>query len=102
MAGFGQTSPNGGGGGTLKTVTTVFDQVQVERKEIWFGPTSGKSACRGDSGGPAYVSVNGALKVVGATNGGHRPPACSGSGRYADARAHREWIEKEMEGNLSF
>ncbi|NRA66956.1 MAG: trypsin-like serine protease [Pseudobacteriovorax sp.] len=97
LAGFGQTSGSGGSSGRLKTVTTIFDQISVEAKEVWFGPTPGLSACRGDSGGPMYVKKSNeigedSLFLLGSTIGGFRPPACSGSGRYADSRAHRDWI----------
>ena len=78
-------------------MTTIFDQLNVEGKEVWFGPTPGLSACRGDSGGPMYVkkineNEEEELFVLGATTGWPPTSGCSGAGRYADARAHRDWI----------
>lgn len=97
LAGFGQTAARGGSSGVLKTVRTRFDQFNIVDKEVWFGPTPGSSACRGDSGGPMFLEIaNGGgsrLVLLGTTIGGFRPPACSGSGRYSDVRAHRNWIE---------
>ena len=101
LSGFGIESFNGRRSGRLKLVATKVLRTNELAKEIRFGPTPGRSACRGDSGGPAYVvSENGRLVVVGATSRGLSgqldpfgdPTGCVGEGFYTDVYAHTNWI----------
>lgn len=55
LAGFGQTSFPSGRSGTLKFVSTQVHSRNSSKQEFIFGFTPGRSACRGDSGGPAYL-----------------------------------------------
>jgi hypothetical protein len=74
LTGYGITNDGEDDGGTLRSVQTVFDRY-VETKDFWgiflVGPTLAKSACHGDSGGPAFVFRNGAWVVAGIVHGVH-------------------------------
>lgn len=95
LSGFGSTSAQGGGNGVLRTVKTVFNFYNTNALEIVFGPTQGKSACRGDSGGPMYIQDGNRLVLIGATSRGFPSlGACSGNGNYTDAGAHIDFINE--------
>lgn len=75
MAGFGWTN------GPKKTEATRLNKALVKiedpkfsEMEILFNQTNGKGACHGDSGGPAYITLNGNLVLVGVTSRGHDDP----------------------------
>ena len=92
LAGFGLTNYIGVGSGTLRKVDVKLTAISTVGKEIEFGDTPGKSACMGDSGGPAFVTRGGKLALVGVTSRGSSH--CDGSGIYTDVRQFRDWIEK--------
>jgi len=99
LAGFGQVNPvTGEGFGVLRKVETVFSFFNDKALEIIFGPTPGKSACRGDSGGPMYFEKSsGDLVLIGLTSRGFSQLGpCSGSGNYTSVEAHRDWIERGL------
>jgi internalin A len=61
-------------------------------------PTPGKGNCSGDSGGPAYVEVNGEWQILGVLNGADSrltpDVKCeSGQAIYTLAAAYKSWIE---------
>lgn len=95
LAGFGMTNPyNDDGVGVLRTVKTKIKVAKKEFKEIEFGGRPGKSACMGDSGGPAFVRRNGKLHLTGVTSRGSG--LCDEEGVYTDIRYFREWMSKEL------
>ncbi|MCX5746590.1 MAG: serine protease [Proteobacteria bacterium] len=75
--GYGDADNNGGGAGLLrKLVTPTVDCAMAHDATIsganvlCFNASDGNASCYGDSGGPAYVQVGGALEVAGVTSGG--------------------------------
>jgi secreted trypsin-like serine protease len=97
LAGFGQTKATNGTSGRLKQVDTVFNFYNSVALEIVFGPTPGRSACRGDSGGPMYIEREGRLQVIGVTSRGFSALGpCSGNGNYTEVSAHKNWIEESI------
>ena len=96
LAGFGLTDVEGAGPGQLRQVTTTLVGVWPAVGEIEYGDTPGKSACSGDSGGPAFVVRGGAIKLVGVTSRGL--VGCGGGGVYTDVRSHQKWLEQAEQG----
>jgi len=67
LVGYGTDDPHGGGMGPKRqTMTRV---VRFTSGEFDFGGT-GTSACFGDSGGPAFMTLGGVEVLVGVTSGG--------------------------------
>jgi secreted trypsin-like serine protease len=90
LAGFGLTQAEGGTSGQLRKVKTTLTGVWAEAAEIEFGDSPGKSACNGDSGGPAYVKRSGKYQLIGVTSRGL--VGCGGGGIYTDVRSYQQWI----------
>ena len=92
LAGYGlTTTQQNATEGTLRQVTTEITLLGDTRKELEFGNHAGRSACNGDSGGPAFVRRDGQLKLVGVTSRGNSE--CDKEGIYTDARYFSEWIK---------
>ena len=96
LAGFGLSDADGEGPGQLRQVTTTLVGVWPAAEEIEYGDTPGKSACNGDSGGPAYVTRGGTIKLVGVTSRGIT--GCGAGGIYTDVRSHQAWLEQAAQG----
>ena len=62
-------------------------------KELEFGEKAYKSACMGDSGGPAFVRRNNKLVLVGVTSRGSS--RCDSTGIYTDVRYFGDWISRQ-------
>lgn len=90
LAGFGLTNAFFGTSGVLRKVESKLHAVSTIAKEIEFGDSPGRSACMGDSGGPAFVKRNDNLYLVGVTSRGSG--SCNANGIYTDVRAFRNWI----------
>jgi len=105
LAGFGATGFRNRDSGLLRSVTTVFQRELEKSLEFTFGPTPGKSACRGDSGGPAYTfGANGELLLLGATSRGlqgkrdsqGRATGCVGEGFYTRVSQFVDWLNANL------
>lgn len=103
LVGFGQTSddPDSSAGDRL-TGETVFERF-LDSPEwnnlIVVGPSPGTGSCSGDSGGPAYVKIDGEWFLLGASNGTDdrlTPDLSCASGHsiYTYVGAYMEWITK--------
>lgn len=84
------------GSGILRSVETTIKTVGFTRTEILIDQTQGKGACHGDSGGPAYIRVDGKLKVFGVTSRGVNDPNndCSVAAAYTSVPFYAEWIAR--------
>lgn len=69
------------GEGLLRT-TELTNLGAYNDTEVVFDQQHGKASCEGDSGGPAYVNVNGEFRLFGVTSRGTR--GCNGYVVYSD------------------
>jgi len=90
LAGYGLTKWYNASGGVLNKVETKIGKLSVAAKELDFAAIAGKSACMGDSGGPAFVVKNQKLVLVGVTSRGSS--RCNATGTYTDIRYYSDWI----------
>lgn len=80
----------------MKADVTLADAA-YSKSEILFDFSNGKGACHGDSGGPAYATLNGKLTVIGVTS---RAPnfagalTCEEGAIYSSIAAHMDFIRK--------
>jgi secreted trypsin-like serine protease len=102
LVGFGNTDFNGLDGYGIKRMVEVGlaseDSRYGARFETEFVAGAmflDQDTCTGDSGGPAYVMVDGGRQLAGATSRatreGERP--CGDGGVYTRVPAYREWLE---------
>lgn len=84
------------GSKVLRFVTTQIKNKAFARTEVLLDQTAGRGACHGDSGGPAYVKVNGELRLFGVTSRGvnDQNDDCSKFSAYTNVLAYQEWIER--------
>lgn len=97
LAGYGNNDgAKGEGAGTLRYVETTIKQVAFSSSEILIEQSKGKGACHGDSGGPAYVEIDGKLVIVGVTSRGVNDPNndCSVSAAYTSVAYYADWIAR--------
>lgn len=96
LAGFGWTS------GRLKTEAEGLNKTKVKIEDPDFSETelqmnqkNGTGACHGDSGGPAFIEVEGQLVLVGVTSRGHDDPndTCEVFSLYSSVPAQMEWLK---------
>ena len=100
LAGYGVTSGFGGSSGDLLKVETTLISKSADAKEFDFGESPGRSACRGDSGGPAFVYRGNQLALLGVTSRGSY--FCNNDGTYTDIRYYIDWIiETGREGSAA-
>lgn len=92
LAGFGLTHYIFGSSGVLRKVDTKVKTLFPGIKELEFGEKAYKSACMGDSGGPAFVKRNNKLVLVGVTSRGSSK--CDSTGIYTDVRYFGAWINR--------
>ncbi|CAL4207296.1 unnamed protein product, partial [Meganyctiphanes norvegica] len=99
VAGWGLTKPNADFPSLPHEVEMTILKSRCDIKDIPFSkahmlcvgqPGGGKDSCKGDSGGPLIVEVNGRYKQVGIVSGG--PPDCRGPGVYTRITKYRKWI----------
>lgn len=62
------------GSGTLRTAKLSIDNVDFSRTEVMLGQSVRRGICSGDSGGPAYLEINGRLHVWGVASRGDSLP----------------------------
>jgi secreted trypsin-like serine protease len=94
LAGFGlRDAADDGSYGRLYKVDTTLTSVSDANAEFTYGGTPGRSACLGDSGGPAFVHDGGRLRLAGVTSRGD--PDCEDGGIYTDVRQFGSWLEEE-------
>jgi len=110
LAGYGMNMPVtpedpriDNGAGTLRKVDQVVIEPKHGQTEFLVSLTGGKGSCHGDSGGPAFVNVNGQLYLAGVTsrmtekgrianNGNVRDFSCSVEMVYTSVNDSMGWI----------
>lgn len=82
----------------IKVSDNKFSQTEIQLDQ-----RQGKGACRGDSGGPAFVKVDGKLKLWGVTSRGDKDPNndCSQFVIYTHINAWQTWIKMTSEELLN-
>lgn len=82
------------GSSILRKVQVPLADSQFSQTEIQFSSAGGSGACHGDSGGPAYATIDGELVVIGVTSrttdlkGG-----CQKDSIYTNVAPFKAWIE---------
>lgn len=96
LAGYGWTN------GRLKTEATSLNKTKVKienpdfsETEVMMNQKNGTGACHGDSGGPAFIEVEGQLVLIGVTSRGHDDPGdtCEFFSLYSNVAAQMEWLK---------
>jgi secreted trypsin-like serine protease len=80
--------------GKLRFVTTTMKNAQYSKSEFLTEASKGKGACHGDSGGPAYVEIDGELVLTGVTSRtvGDEQDMCNVSAAYTSIPFYANWI----------
>ncbi len=98
LIGYGVTSENGSDSGIKRLAKNTIAQMDSTR--IVFLGSSGNTGntCYGDSGGPAFATLNGHEVVVGVTSGGS--PPCGTSGVDTRVDAFQTWLVQTSGGDI--
>lgn len=100
LAGYGITNAlKKTGAGTLRKTSVKVAEPEFGKTEILFDQHQGKGACHGDSGGPAFVEVNGKDYLLGVTSRGYpvtAPDDCKHQVIYTKVTAYRDWIKSTV------
>lgn len=100
MVGFGTTQINAGGGAGVeyqlleRTSTSCSAFGGSDANLLCFSQTDAKGKCEGDSGGPSFAMLNGALTVVGVTSFGDQ--ACAQFGADTRVDAERAFLVQHL------
>ena len=103
LVGFGAggngTSGHNGDFGTKRVGTTPIDKVTTKTIEWNFDNNSESNTAPGDSGGPAFLKVDGVYRIAGVTSAGEQDNAGIGDVSY-DTRvdAFQTWIDSILKG----
>ncbi len=97
LAGFGITDGvKGTDTETLRKVDVVLTDAKYSNSEILVGDESGKGACHGDSGGPAFLQVGAQKYIVGITSRADidKDPhgVCTAGSICTSVQSHLAWI----------
>jgi secreted trypsin-like serine protease len=96
LAGYGiSNGVTGEGTFDLKKTTVQISETNFGKTEVLLDQRNGKGACHGDSGGPAYASVDGQLYLFGITSRGNDDPNndCSHFAVYTNVLTYSNWLE---------
>ncbi|HWU42517.1 MAG TPA: trypsin-like serine protease [Bdellovibrio sp.] len=82
------------GAGVLRKTSVTIEDAKFAQSEVLLNQRNGTGACHGDSGGPAYATVNGQLYLWGVTSRGERDPNndCSQYSVYTNAVFYKSWL----------
>ncbi len=101
--GYGVADNNDGGGGLLRQVAKVTadcaganDAGVSNDNLICMDVSDGRGSCYGDSGGPAFATVNGTKVVVGVTSGGSGDLCGAGWDLYTSVHAELAFVDSVM------
>jgi len=98
--GYGDADNNGGGAGVLRKLVTptvdcamAADPGITNANLLCFDASDGNASCYGDSGGPAFVPVNGKLEVAGITSGGTANSCTQGWDLYTSVAGEIAYVD---------
>lgn len=94
IAGFGLSSYNrqASTSGVLRETFTPISQMNYSETEVLLSQIDGRGTCSGDSGGPAFILINGIYYVWGITS--HGDNDCVTFGVYTNLVVYVRWIQK--------
>lgn len=108
ILGWGDADDAGGGYGILRKLDTptidcakTNDSTISGTNVLCFDGKDGTTSCYGDSGGPAMLSVNGQLEIVGASSGGTAETCTGGFDLYTAVAAEIEFVDKYVSASGS-
>jgi hypothetical protein len=86
------------GAAILRSVVTQIKTAAFSKTEVLMDQTHGKGACHGDSGGPAYDTINGEQLLFGVTSRGVDDPSndCTRFSAYTAIPAYAAWVKSTM------
>jgi secreted trypsin-like serine protease len=100
IAGFGSTGADFKDAGVLRmaklTVSAIMDEEHFIRFVEHAFSNEFKGSCFGDSGGPAFLEVDGRSVVAGIAHGGDY--RCRERSLYTDVRPYSTWIKAKITG----
>lgn len=79
----------------LNKTTVKIEDPEFSETEVQMNQKNGSGACHGDSGGPAFIEVEGHMVLMGVTSRGHDDPndTCSVYSLYSSVPAQMEWLK---------
>lgn len=97
LAGFGINSTNqiGSSSGILRETFTTITQANYSSTEVMISQLGGRGTCSGDSGGPAFILINGTYFLWGITSQGDQE--CRNYGIYTNIVPYLKWIQQTAE-----
>lgn len=101
LAGFGvNQSLTKQGLGVLRKTETTISSITYSQTEILSDQTQNRGSCNGDSGGPAFVNINGNYFFWGvATSGSNNQ--CNEYGIYTNALLYIKWLQEAAKALLN-
>lgn len=85
---------------SLQKIELPVENLNFSKTEMLMGLAEGKAVCHGDSGGPAYATLDGRLYIAGVTSRTDTETdpksVCIGRSIFTKVTSHLEWIEKSM------
>jgi secreted trypsin-like serine protease len=97
LAGYGMSNATTKEGvGILRKANTQIVDATWSKTEILIDQSKGKGACRGDSGGPAYLASPKSLLLFGVTSRGIKDPnyQCNAYVAYTNVLSYLSWIRR--------
>lgn len=97
LAGYGISNGQTGDGiGRLRATSVQIEDTNYSTSEFTVNQMQGTGACHGDSGGPAYIQINGRLLLMGITSRGVKDEAndCSQLAAYTSTLYYKSWINR--------
>lgn len=100
VAGYGVSDETKADSGVLRFSKVIIENALLNAQQSFMkaNQSSGQGICKGDSGGPAYIKLNGefyTLGIVTAIVGG-----CLGTSYFNQSVFYNDWIEKELRSLL--
>lgn len=83
------------GVGILRQVSTTISNARFSQTELQLEQRTGRGACHGDSGGPAFIVSNGVYYLWGVTSRGDQDlkDQCNTFSVYTNVLAYMKWIQ---------
>lgn len=98
LIGYGVTSEHGTDSGIKRMAKNTIAQL-TSTKMVFLGSGGDTgNTCYGDSGGPAFATLNGSEVVVGVTSGGS--PPCGSDGVDTRVDAFKTWLVQNANGDI--